>query len=99
MVAAWNEAVAFVASNPAEATEIMARDLGGWFKDFKVFEETIKTVRYYGAEDSRAVFGTASQPGPLYVTVKEAIDIWTSLGRVSTKVKPEDILNYTFVGS
>jgi NitT/TauT family transport system substrate-binding protein len=99
MVAAWNEAVAFVASNPAEATEIMARDLGGWFKDFKVFEETIKTVRYYGAEDSRALFGTASQPGPLYATVKEAIDIWTSIGRVSTKVKPEDILNYTFVGS
>jgi NitT/TauT family transport system substrate-binding protein len=99
VVAAWNEAVAFVTANPTEATEMMARGLGGWFKDLKVFAETMQTVRYYGAEDSRAMFGTANQPGPLYATVKEAIDIWTSLGRVNTKVRPEDILNYTFVGS
>ncbi len=99
MVAAWNEAVAFVAANPTEATEIMAQGLGGWLKDLKVFTETMQTVRYYGAEDSRTMFGTANRPGPLYATVKEAIDIWTSLGRVSIKVRPEDILNYTFVGS
>jgi NitT/TauT family transport system substrate-binding protein len=99
IVAAWNEAVAFVGTHPTEATEIMARGLGGWLKDLTVFAETMQTVRYYGAEDSRMLFGTANQPGPLYATLKEAIDIWTSLGRVSIKVKPEDILNYTFVGS
>jgi NitT/TauT family transport system substrate-binding protein len=99
VVAAWNAAVAFVATNPTEATEIMAGGLGGWLKDLKVFAETMQTVRYYGAEDSRVLFGTAKQPGPLYATVKEAIDIWTSLGRVNIRVRPEDILNYTFVGS
>jgi NitT/TauT family transport system substrate-binding protein len=82
MVDAWNEAVAFVASNPAEATEIMARGLGGWLKDFKVFAETMQTVRYYGAEDSRTMFGTAKQPGPLYATVKQA----STSGRASAEL-------------
>ncbi len=63
MVAAWNEAVAYVASNPAEATEIMARGLGGWLKDLKVFAETMQTVRYYGAEDSRAIFERRADQG------------------------------------
>jgi NitT/TauT family transport system substrate-binding protein len=77
----------------------MARGLGGWLKDLKVFAETMQTVRYYGTEDSQMTFATENRPGPLYATVREAIDIWTSLGRVNIKVKPEDILNYTFVGS
>jgi hypothetical protein len=57
----------------------------------------MQTVRLYGAKDSRNIFGTAQQPGPIYATLKEAIEIWTSLGRVNVKVAPEDILNYQFV--
>ena len=30
---------------------------------------------------------------------EEAIEIWTSRGRVEIKVTPEDILNYAFVTS
>jgi NitT/TauT family transport system substrate-binding protein len=99
VVAAWNDAVVFVGAHPAEAAEIMARNFGGWLKNLTAIAEAMQTVRYYGAEDSRVVFGTAAQPGPIYATLKEAIDIWTSLGRVKIKVTPEDILNYTFVGS
>lgn len=97
VVAAWNEAVAYVAQQPTEANEIMARGLGGPFKDPAVFAETMQTVRLYGAEDSRSMFGTAQQPGPIYATLKEAIDIWMRLGRVSIKVTPEDVMNYDFV--
>jgi len=99
VVAAWNEAVAYVGTHPTEAAEMMARGFGGWLKNVTAIDEAMQTVRYYGAEDSRAVFGTAAQPGPIYATLKEAIDIWTSLGRVKIKVTPEDIMNYTFVGS
>ena len=77
----------------------MARNFGGWLKNLSAIAEAIQTVRYYGTEDSRVMFGTAAQPGPIYATLQEAIDIWTSLGRVKIKVTPEDIMNYTFVGS
>jgi len=99
VVAGWNDAVAFVGTHPAEAAEIMARNFGGWLKNLSAIAEAIQTVRYYGTEDSRVMFGTAAQPGPIYATLQEAIDIWTSLGRVKIKVTPEDIMNYTFVGS
>jgi len=58
----------------------MARGLAGWLKDFKVFAETMQTVRYYGAEDSRPLFGTANQPGPLYATVRRS-----TFGRASAE--------------
>jgi NitT/TauT family transport system substrate-binding protein len=98
VVAAWNDAVSYVLEQPSEANEIMARGLGGPFKDLALFAETMQTVRLYGAEDARAMFGTAQQPGPIYATLTEAIDIWTSLGRASIRVAPEDIMNYDFVG-
>jgi len=97
VVTAWNEAVAYVGEHPTEANAIMARNLRGSMKDPAVFADTMQTVRLYGAEDSRNMFGTAQQPGPIYATVKEAIEIWSSLGRVTVKVAPEDIMNYQFV--
>ena len=90
VVAAWDDAVAYVGEQPSEANEIMARGLGGPFKDPAVFAETMQTVRLYGAEDARTMFGTAQQPGPIYATLTEAIDIWRSLGRVNIAVAPED---------
>lgn len=97
VVDAWNDAVAFQRSNPDEANQIMAKGVGGWLKDPKVFAETLTGIKFYGADDNKKFFGTKAKPGPLYQTTKDAIDIWSSHKKLQVKVKPEDLINYTYV--
>jgi NitT/TauT family transport system substrate-binding protein len=97
VVDAWNEAVAYVRAHPDESNEIMAKGVGGWLKDPKVFGETLSGIKFYGAEDNKTFFGTKEKPGPLKNTVQEAIDVWASHGKLQVKVTPDDIIDYKFV--
>ena len=97
VVDAWNEAVAYVRAHPDELNEIMAKGVGGWLKDPKVFGETLSGIKFYGAEDNKTFFGTKEKPGPLKNTVQEAIDVWSSHGKLQVKVTPDDIIDYKFV--
>ncbi len=97
VVDAWNEAVAYVRAHPDESNEIMAKGVGGWLKDPKVFGETLSGIKFYGAEDNKTFFGTKEKPGPLKNTVQEAIDVWSSHGKLQVKVTPDDIIDYKFV--
>jgi NitT/TauT family transport system substrate-binding protein len=97
VVDAWHEAVAYFDSHRQEAIELMAKDMGDWLKDPKTFAETLDGVKYYGASDNKAFFGTKEKPGPLYESVKEAIAVWSDLGKVRVKVTPDNIMNYNFV--
>jgi NitT/TauT family transport system substrate-binding protein len=98
IVKAWNEAVAYYRSNPDEAIPIMAKGVGGWLKDPKEFKATLPGIKFYGADDNKAFFGTEAQPGPLATTVKDAIDVWSSHGNLQVKVTPADLISYSFVG-
>jgi NitT/TauT family transport system substrate-binding protein len=97
VVAAWNEAVAFQRASPDEANAIMAKGVGGWLKDPKVFAETLTGIKFYGAEDNKVFYGTPAKPGPLTATVQAAIDVWSSHGKLRVKVAPSDLINYSFV--
>jgi NitT/TauT family transport system substrate-binding protein len=97
VVDAWNEAVAYVRAHPDESNEIMAKGVGGWLKDPKVFGETLTGIKFYGAEDNKTFFGTKEKPGPLKNTVQEAIDVWSSHGKLQVKLTPEDIIDYKFI--
>ena len=97
IVAAWNEAVAYQRAHPDEANQIMAKGVGGWLKDPKVFAETLPGIKFYGAEDNKKFFGTKANPGPLSRTVKEAIDVWSSHGKIQVKTTPSDLIDYEFV--
>ncbi|MBW0003805.1 MAG: ABC transporter substrate-binding protein [Hyphomicrobiales bacterium] len=97
VVDAWNEAVAYVRAHPDESNEIMAKGVGGWLKDPKVFGETLTGIKFYGAEDNKTFFGTKEKPGPLKNTVQEAIDVWSSHGKLQVKLTPDDIIDYKFV--
>jgi NitT/TauT family transport system substrate-binding protein len=98
VVKSWNEAVAWYRANPDEAIAIMAKGVGGWLKDPKEFKSTLPGIKFYGADDNRAFFGTKAKPGPLANTVKEAIDIWSSHGKLQVKVTPADLISYSYVG-
>ena len=97
IVKSWNEAVAYYRSNPDESIAIMAKGVGGWLKDPKDFKETLPGIKFYGAEDNKTFFGTKDKPGPLYQTVKDAIAVWSSKGKLQVKATPEDLIDYSFV--
>ena len=99
LVKSWNEAVAYYRDHSDESIAIMAKGVGGWLKDPKDFKETLPGIKFYGAADNKTFFGTKDKPGPLYQTVKSAIDIWSSHGKVQVKVTPEDLIDYSFVNS
>ena len=97
LVKSWNEAVGYYRDHADESIEIMAKGVGGWLKDPKEFKETLPGIKFYGAADNKAFFGTKQKPGPLHETVQAAIDIWSSHGKLQVKVTPDDLINYTFV--
>ncbi len=76
----------------------MAKGVGGWLKDPKDFKETLSGIKFYGGDDNKTFFGTKDKPGPLSHTVQDAIDIWSSHGKLQVKATPADLINYSYVG-
>ncbi|MBI3457371.1 MAG: ABC transporter substrate-binding protein [Candidatus Rokubacteria bacterium] len=98
LVNAWNKAVAYWEKNPAEANEIMAKGVGDWLKDPKVFADVLTGVKFYDHQGNVKFFGTPQKPGDMYKVVQNALDIWASFGKLQAKgVKPRDLINHAFV--
>jgi NitT/TauT family transport system substrate-binding protein len=97
IVKSWNEAVAYLKANPDDGLAIMSKGVGGWLKDPAAFKETLAGVKIYDEAGNKAFFGTADKPGPIYQTVKYAIDVWSSKGKMQVQAKPEDLLDYSYV--
>jgi NitT/TauT family transport system substrate-binding protein len=97
IVDSWNEAVAYYEAHPDESIAIMAKGVGGFLEDPKDFKETLTGIKFYDAAQNKAFFGTKEKPGPLYQTVKQAIDIWTEHGKLQVKTSPEMLIDYSFV--
>jgi NitT/TauT family transport system substrate-binding protein len=97
IVRSWNEAVAYYEAHPDEAITIMAKGVGGWLRDPKAFKATLSGIKFYDAAANKAFFGTREKPGPLSATVQEAIDVWSSHGRLQVKPTPADLINPTYV--
>jgi NitT/TauT family transport system substrate-binding protein len=85
--------VRYVEAHPNEANEIMARHLGGGLGP-AVFAQTLKGVGFYDAERNREYFGTPDQPGPIYATMQQAIDVWSSIGMLKMQVWPADVIRH-----
>lgn len=97
VVNAWNRAVAYWEKNPAESNEIMAKAVGDWLKDPKVFADVLTGVKFYNQAGNVRFFGTPEKPGELYKVVQNALDIWGSFGKLQAKVAPRDLVNHQFV--
>lgn len=97
VVKSWNEAVAWYEAHPDEAIAIMAKGVGGWLKDPKEFKETLTGIKFYDGPANRKFFGTAAKPGQLFQTTQDAINIWSSHGKIQVKVTPSDLIDYSFV--
>ena len=96
-VRAWYKAIDFIKTNPDEANAIMAKGVGGWLSDPKVFAETLSEIEYLGKDQNAAFFGTADAPGQISNTLGTALDVWKGFGRIQVEVKPSDMIDYDFV--
>ncbi|WP_373503623.1 ABC transporter substrate-binding protein [Aestuariivirga sp.] len=96
-VRGWNKALDFIKTNPDEANAIMAQGVGGWLSDPAVFAETLAGIEYLDKDKNIAFFGTPEAPGPIYKTLGTAIDIWKGFDRIQVDVKPEDIVDNSFL--
>lgn len=90
LVRAWNEAVEFQKANPDEAAAIMAKGLNyGTAENVKA---DLAGLVLQGQEESAQFFG-GTGPGTALGTASFAIDLWTELGRLTTPVKAEDLID------
>ena len=96
-VRGWNKALDFIKTNPEEANAIMAQGVGGWLSDPAVFAETLAGIEYLDKDKNIAFFGTPEAPGPIYKTLGTAIDIWKGFDRIQVDVKPEDMVDNSFL--
>jgi len=97
-VRAWQRALDYLASNPDEAYQIMARGVGGWLEDPQEFKGAVTGIEYLDIARNREMFGTAANPGVLAKTVDDAIAIWSDLGRIKVdKLKSSDLIDTSFL--
>jgi NitT/TauT family transport system substrate-binding protein len=94
---AWSKAVAYWERHPAESNEIMARAVGQWLRDPRVFADALTGVRFYDRAANARFFGTAREPGALHKVVQDALDVWSGLGRLQGRFAPKDLVNHSFV--
>lgn len=97
-VRAWYEALDYIKTNPDDANAIMAKGVGGWLEDPKVFAETLSGIEYLDKDKNKAFFGTPEAHGQINKTLGAALDIWKGFGRIQVEVKPEDMIDYSFIG-
>lgn len=97
-VRAWYRALDFIKTNPDEANKIMAEGVGGWLADPVVFAETLGGIQYLDKAANEQFFGSAQTPGQLTKTLGYALDIWSEKGRIQAPMKPEDLIDYGYIG-
>ena len=91
---AWVKAVDWQKTHEAEADAIMAKGVGGWLDDPKVFAETRTGIVFYDGPMNAAFMGTAAAPGTITKTISDAIEIGKQAGLNDVSAKPTDLVAF-----
>ncbi len=97
-VRAWYRALDFLQKNPDEAYAIMSKGVGGWLEKPEDFKATVTGIEYLDKDKNAAFFGTKDAHGQIYDTLQFALDIWKGFGRIQVEVKPEDVIDNSYIG-
>ncbi|MFL5807755.1 MAG: ABC transporter substrate-binding protein [Roseiflexaceae bacterium] len=95
MIKSWMQATDYYKTNKDDAVAIMAKSVGGWLEDPKVFAETLTGVQYYDEAGNQQYF--AGQEAAAFKTAQFAIDLWAKQGKVDTSLKAADIIDNTLL--
>lgn len=93
VVKAWFDAIEFIKTNPEEANEIMAKNLGLSVEDFEVQLATVKFLDY---TENLAKFDKSSELN-IYELTEKAVEIYTEDGILESEVNPEAIIDSTLL--
>jgi len=93
-IAAMDEGVQYVRSNPDESMTITAKYLG--VKPAEAAEMLTK-VKIFTIEDNKKLFGTAEKPGPQYAAMKTVGDFMASHGVTKKNPDPKNMIDPQFV--
>jgi NitT/TauT family transport system substrate-binding protein len=91
IVAAWNEAIAFMQSNTAEADAIMAK-FSNLTPDIFAIEKA--GVIFYGGKENKEWFAAG---GKLAATSQRAADVWYDLKLIKSKPNVADLIDGSFI--
>ena len=89
--------MAYWEKNPAESNRIMARAVGEWLQDPRLFADVLTGVRFYDRPANARFFGTPRNPGPLYKVIQNAMDIAAASGQLGGAFTPRDLVDHSFV--
>jgi NitT/TauT family transport system substrate-binding protein len=87
----WFAALDYLETHPDEAMAIMARTTGGGLEGPE-FAKTLEVIRFYDRAANEAYFGTPENPGPMYETAQQAIDVFSNLGVLEFDLAPSDLV-------
>ncbi len=88
----WTKAVDWQKANEAEADKIMAKGVGGWLDDPAVFKDTRSGIVFYDDAMNKTFMGTKDKPGPITVTIQNALDLGKEGGLFNLDLKPADLI-------
>jgi NitT/TauT family transport system substrate-binding protein len=88
---AWDASVAYARAEPEEALEIIRRSLG-WDEDPAGFAAMFDGFEWLDGESNRQIFGTADQPGPIYETMREGLEVLSEMGKLKMELSPADVI-------
>ena len=91
IVAAWNEAIAFMQTNTAEADAIMAK-FSNLTPDIFAIEKA--GVIFYGPKENKEWFAAG---GKLQVTSQRAADVWFDLKLIKAKPAVAELIDGSFL--
>lgn len=93
VVRAWFDAIEFWKSNPDEANEIMARNLGLPVEDFEAMASTVKFLDY---NENLAKFDKSNELN-IYELTELAVEIYTEEGIIQTEIDYESVIDSTIL--
>ncbi|MCI0530177.1 MAG: ABC transporter substrate-binding protein [Nitrospira sp.] len=96
LVRVWNKSIEYQKANPDDAAGIMAKGLGGFYEKPEDIQADLAGVTFYD-KARNAQFFSGNGPGTALATVKFAIDLWTQLGQIPTPLKPEDLIDASYL--
>jgi NitT/TauT family transport system substrate-binding protein len=88
---AWDAGVAYARANPEEALDIMRRSLG-WDEGLAGFAAMFDRFEWLDGEANRQTFGTTDQPGPIYETMREGLEVLSEMGELKMELSPADVI-------
>lgn len=88
---AWFAGLDYLDAHPDEAMAIMAEATGGGLEGPE-FAKTLEVIRFYDRAANEAYFGTPENPGPMYETAQQAIDVFSNLGVLKFDLSPSDLV-------